>query len=280
MILLLLAILLTIQAPAQKPSPGAEAFAEANALYEKRENEKALAAYERAIAFDSRNSDYHLGRCRTLARLQRHAEGVLSCTQALRLRPDDPIILRDRGHYYINLRQFEDALADLTRAEQLKKDDGDVYYHLGLTHYLLGNWNEAAAAYVNCLRLAKEDDEIVACSTWLYPSLRRAGRDADAQKVLDRISPDMEVKENTAYVDRLLLFKGVKKESEVSPTMNTDPLSVPTVGYGLGLWHLLSGRTKEARGYFEKATSGEFRTAFGFIASEVELKRMSQPAAK
>lgn len=264
------------QALPQAQSAAMQAYEQANQLFEKRENDKALAEYERAIALDSKNADFHVGRCRTLARLQRHKDAIAACSDALRLRPDDPMILRWRGHFHINLREFDDAIADLAKAESVKKDDRDIYYHLGLAHYLKGNWDQAATAFEDCLRNAKEDDDTVACSTWLYPSLRRrGGRDAEAARMLDRITPKMAVKENTAYLDRLLLFKRQKSEAEVAEAMKKDELSIPTVGYGIGLWHLLNGRKEQARSYFQQATStGSLRTAFGFIASEVELKRM------
>jgi Flp pilus assembly protein TadD len=251
-----------------------KAFEEATALYAKREDEKALAAFDRAIALDAKRADFYVGRGRTLARLRRFDEALAAYGEAIRLAPDGWEGYRYRGHAYINTRKIDLAIADLTRAEALKKDDWNVYYHLALARYLNGDFAEAAAAYQACYRLSKTDDEKVAASAWLYPALRRAGRDADAKAVLDRITPRLDVKENAAYLDRLLLFKGVKSEEEVAAAMAANPLNLPTVGYGIGLWHLLNNRPDRAREYFRKATSGDYWPAFGHVASEIELKRM------
>jgi Flp pilus assembly protein TadD len=274
MTVLLISLVLAFQAPTPATSDPSKAFEEANALYAKAENEQALVAYNRAIALAPKRPEFHVGRGRTLARLRRFDEAVAAYGEAIRLAPDGWEGYRYRGHAYINTRKIDLALADLTRAEALKKDDWNVYYHLALALYLNGEFDKAAAAYEACYRLSKTDDEKVAASAWLYPTLRRAGRDADANVVLDRITPKLDVKENASYLDRLLLFKGVKKEEEVAAAMSANPLNLPTVGYGVGLWHLLNNRPDRAREYFEKATSGDYWPAFGHVASEIELKRM------
>ena len=78
--LLLIVLQTTAAARPQADNAAAarQAFEEGNALFEKMENDKALAAYDRAIALDAKQPDFHLGRCRTLARLQRHDEAIAS----------------------------------------------------------------------------------------------------------------------------------------------------------------------------------------------------------
>lgn len=267
---------------AQPQPPAADLLKQADELFAKAgsdpaANEQVLALYDQVIAADRTLVKAHVGKCRTLARLQRHAEAVPVCSEAVRLAPDDWEPLRFRGHYYISTRRFDEAIADLQRAAGLPavgKDDYNIYYHLGLAHYLSGHWDEAVRAYERCARAARDDDGRVACTTWLVPSLIRAGRKTEAEQELARVAPSMQVKENLAYLDRLLLFKGVKSEAQVAEAMRKDALQASTVGYGIGLWHLLQGRTDRAREYFQKATSTEARAAFGYIASETELTRM------
>ncbi len=271
----MIAVLLFAALSLQAAQPAAQAaFAEANAAYEKRENDKALAGYEKAIALEPNNAEFHLGRARALARLSRHADAISETTKAAQLDPKNPTALRDRGHYLINLHRTGEAVKDLARAEQMEKNDREIYYHLGLAHYILGDFRRAADDWQGCLRNVKTDDDRISCSAWAYPSLVRAGRSAEAQKVLDGVPQTMKPKDNTAYYDRLMLFKGLAQEEDVAKTMEKDAISKPTVGYSIGLWHLLNRRIDKAKSYFQTAASAEQKSAFGAVAAEAELKRM------
>jgi tetratricopeptide (TPR) repeat protein len=274
MIAILLALMFVI--PAQDPvADGRKAFDEANALFEKTENDKALAAYDKAIALDPKQPDYHVGRCRTLARLMRHTEGIESCSNALKLDPNHAAALLERGHFLINVRQAEKAIPDLIKARQLGADAYGVAYHLSLAYYVTGDFKKAAEEYEQCFPTAKTDDNRVACTAWQYVALLRAGRKEDAAKVLERVTPETKVSSSAAYLDRLMLFKGVKKEEDVAAAMQKDNLQLPTVAYGLGVWHLVNGRQDKAREYFQKATAPPAQqSGFGSVASYYELQRM------
>lgn len=267
--------LLAQAAPQPAPvSDAAKAYEEGNAAFEKRENDQALAAYDRAIALDPKRADFHVARCRTLARLARHQDAVASCSTAITLRPGDPTAYIERGHFYVNLRKLDLALADLTRVEAMKSDDNAMWYHLALARYLNGEYAKAAETYNHCVRTATA--ERTGCLAWQYLALSRAGRQADARKLLDSFVPDPAAPPS-GYIDRLLLFKGVKSEEEVAKTMEKDALQLPTVAYSLGMWHLLNGREQKAREYFDKAlTPPAQQTAFGAVASYFERQRMKQ----
>ena len=150
-----------------------------------------------------------------------------------------------------------------------------MYYHLGVAYYLKGDFARAAAAYQSCLDNSTGADTIE-CIAWLYPSLVRAGRKADAAAVLDRVKLDPAITGHPAwYLDRLLLFKGLRTEEQVAANLNSEGgLSVSSIGYSLGLWHMLNGRDQRAREYFEKAVATNFTPAWGYRCSEAELKRM------
>jgi tetratricopeptide (TPR) repeat protein len=277
-VIVLTLILTLLAGPARGQDAAADArktFQEANALFEKTENEKALAAYDKAIALDAKQPEYHVGRCRTLARLMRHTEAIDSCTDALKLDPDNASALLERGHFLINVRQADKALPDLLQARKLGADAYGVAYHLSLAYYVTGDFKRAAEEYEQCYPNAKTDDNRVGCMAWQYVALLRAGRNADADKVLERITPDTKVQSSVAYLDRLLLFKGVKKEDDVAQLMQKDNLQLPTVAYGIGVWHLVNGRQDRAREYFVKATTPPAQqSGFGSVASYYELQRM------
>jgi hypothetical protein len=118
-------------------------------------------------------------------------------------------------------------------------------------------------------------DRLVATSDWLYMSLRRLGREAEARELLGPITPELRVIENTSYWNRLLLYKGLKTPEELLGP-NADPVDLATYGYGVGNWHLYNGRKDRAREVFENVVASPQWNAFGYIAAEVDLHRMQQ----
>jgi hypothetical protein len=136
------------------------------------------------------------------------------------------------------------------------------------------------ATYRSCLAVSVHPDSVVATSYWLYMTLMRLGMEADAQRVLADINEDMDIIESTAYLDLLLLFKGERTlEDLLGPDGANATLQSTTMGYGLGVSHLLNGRDSEAYETFERVTSGIRQwAAFGFVASEAELARR-EPAS-
>jgi tetratricopeptide (TPR) repeat protein len=280
LVALLLSVVLQGSAPGQQASPPAasdakKALAEGAEFLKANDNQRALAAFERAIALEPNSGTAHLQRCRVLAGLRRHEEAISACTESLRLNPGVPEALRDRGHYYLNLGRVELGLADLREAESLKKDDRGIYYHLGMANYLKGDYAEAAKAFEGCLTNSSDDGLKVECEAWLYPSLRRSGREAEAARLLDALRITSLPGHPGNYLDRLLLFKGVKTEEEVAKTRTLEgALSEATVGYNIGLWHLLNGRRAQARECFQRAVASGYTVAWGYRASEAELRSL------
>ncbi|MBN2207215.1 MAG: tetratricopeptide repeat protein, partial [Candidatus Aminicenantes bacterium] len=166
----------------------------------------AIDLYRKALADFDRNPNeantVWLGRRAAYLGLYREAVRVYS--EGLDRFPQSFRLLRHRGHRYITLRLFDRAAADLKRAAELAdsaplevEPDGipnrarkplsntqfNIWYHLGLAHFLQGNFAAAVDAYRECLKWSKNDDLLTATTDWLYMSLRRLGRDEEAAQV-------------------------------------------------------------------------------------------------
>jgi tetratricopeptide (TPR) repeat protein len=211
---------------------------------------------------------------RRLAYLWRYHDANDVYSKGIKKFPKYAMLYRHRGHRYISVRQFDRAVADLTRASELNDHDFDIWYHLGLAHYLKGKFQQALNAYRNCMKVAENDDSKIAISNWLYITLRRLGKEDDALRVLDGIREGMEVEENQSYYDLLLFYKGQKTEAEISAITEASDLNMATVGYGVGCWYLYNNQKEDAVVYFKKIVEGKYWPAFGFIAAEAELARM------
>ncbi|MFY0696810.1 MAG: tetratricopeptide repeat protein [Balneola sp.] len=203
----------------------------------------------------------------------------------------NPALFRHRGHRYISLRTFDDAIKDLEKAAELIKGTEDVveqdglpnemnsptsslhtniWYHLGLAYYLTGDFEKAQKAYVECINASTNDDMMIAALYWYYMSLRRDGQDEFAGKVIDPVRSEMNIIENDSYHKLLLVFKGEFDPNALLDT-ETDALSNATAGYGIGNWHYINGRKDRAMEIWQNVYDAGNWSAFGFIASEAEL---------
>jgi len=227
------------------------------------------------------------------AALGQFREAIEVYTRALATHPKDARLHRHRGHRYITVRELDRAVADLTRAAQLVEGRPDepepdsepsrppsatlqfsVFYHLGLAHYLEGDFASAAKAYRRCLERARgSDDRLVSVTDWLYMTLRRQGRAEEAARLLEPIRADLAVSQDRSYLNRLLLYKGVYTPEDLLRA-GGDPLTRDTYGYAVGNWHLYNGRKDEARAALERVVASPQWPAFGHVAAEADLARM------
>jgi len=252
---------------------------------------KAQADYDR----DPSSADAAVWLGRRLAYLGRFNDAIAAYTRGIERHPGDPRLYRHRGHRYITIRRLDLAIADLRRATQLvagKPDavepDGapnkagiprstlqsNIWYHLGLAQYLTGDFTAALASYQEGMKVSRvNDDMLVATSDWLYMTLRRLRRDAEAKQVLDPIREQMDILENQAYHARLLMYKGLRTPESVLNLNTADDVQIATQGYGVGNWYLVNGDKQKAREIFERVVAGRAWPAFGYVAAEADLKR-------
>lgn len=231
---------------------------------------------------------------RRLAYLWRYREAIEVFSKGIALHPKSYKLYRHRGHRYITVREFDNAIADLEKAAKLIRNvpdetepDGapnqyniptstshsNIWYHLGLAYYLKGDFENALRGFLECMKFSKNDDMICATSDWLYMIYRRLGRAAEAQKVLDSIHENMNILENHAYHKRLLMYKGLLSPDSLLDTKNASDLDIATQGYGVGNWYFYNGETEKAKEIFARVRKGKYWAAFGYIAAEADLRR-------
>ena len=103
----------------------------------------------------------------------------------------------------------------------------------------------------------------------------RLGDKAEAAKVLERITPKMDILENGSYHRRLLMYKGLEKPEALLDPANADDLTIATQGYGVGNYYFVTGDTAKAREIFDRVLAGKQWSAFGYIAAEVDRAKMN-----
>lgn len=232
----------------------------------------AIARAEAALASDPRNVDkvIALGTAQSGARQFR--EAIVTFTRGLAFAPNSAILHRWRGHRYLSVRELERARADLTRGSVLDSTIYGNWYHLGIVRYVTGDFAGAADAFMHALPKAPDAGELSASTDWLWMSLARAGRTADAKALLDR-RPDTLATTN-AYAARLRLYRGEIGPDQVITAGDTSDVAQATLNYGIGNWYLVRGDAARAKDYFERSIRSGGWPAFGFIAAEADLRRL------
>jgi tetratricopeptide (TPR) repeat protein len=255
----------------------------------------ALRQVQAALAAAPAGVDAIIAAARELRNAMAYDEEVALYTRALALAPDDWRLYRFRGHRWISLRRFEDAIRDLDRARALAPYDFDVAYHRGLALYLLGRFDEAADEYLRCIRIAADtavlagapalagqrpcaevatrDDSRVAIMEWAYRALRRAGRHEEARALVQQVGPGLDVTENTAYYQAMLARRGHYPKADL-----LEPLPVAgrfeTRAYGVAVDELVDGNRERALFLLRRIAEDAWWPGFGRIAAEADLLRL------
>lgn len=293
--------------PRVQPSASAEGETEAVSLFGQplvppalpreieADRQAKLTAAQAAAAAHPNDVEAQIWVGRRMAYLGRYREALDIYSRALAAHPDEPRLLRHRGHRYITVRRFDLAVADLEQAARLiqgKPDevepDGlpnarnipvstlqtNIGYHLGLAYYFLGEQENALRAFRQSLEVSKNPDMQVATTHWLYMILRRLGRTGEADALLAPIRNDMVILENRAYHWLVLMYKGEIPLESILAEAAQDGLDPATLGYGVGNWYLYNSRKADAVSTFRQVLATDEWAAFGYIAAEADLKRL------
>ena len=206
--------------PLRKAPPNEEVVETQKKLYK-----ETLRDYEK----DPDISDNIIWIGRRTAYLGNYRKAIAIFSEGVKKHPADARMYRHRGHRFISLRFFDQAVKDLKKASDLIKGKPDeiepngiansrgvamgtlrfnIWYHLGLAYYLKGDMENALWAYENCIGASKVDDKKISTGHWYYMTLRRLDRTEEAEKFIENYSRDMDVVENGMYLDCLMMYKG------------------------------------------------------------------------
>ncbi len=240
---------------------------------------------------DSADAGIWLGR-RT-AYSGNYKESIKIFTQGIEKFPNDARFYRHRGHRFITIRCFDDAIKDFEKAAKLVKGKPDeiepdglpnarniptstlqsnIFYHLGLAYYVKKDFKNALKAYRAAEKVSTNADMLVATKHWLYMTLRRMNKPKEAEKSIAGIADNLDIIENDDYYKLIKLYQGKIKAEELMKT-DANTLSSASLGYGVGNWFFYNGEKKKALSIFKQITSGNQWASFGYIAAEAELKR-------
>ena len=226
--------------------------------------------------------------------LGHYKDAIQALTIGIEKYPRDARLYRHRGHRYLTLRCVDDAIKDFEEAARLVKGKPDevepdglpnaqgiptstlqsnIWYHIGLAYYLKRDLDKALRAYEAAQKVSTNPDMKVATSYWHYMTLRRMGRKAEADKILEPFAVEIKVIENTDYLNLIRLNRGEARAEDLLASIrgDADTLGSASLGYGIGNYFLYNGDREKAMTIFRKIVEGSQWASFGYIAAEAEL---------
>jgi tetratricopeptide (TPR) repeat protein len=230
-----------------------------------------IARAQAALTADPRNVDkiIALGVAQSGARQFR--EAIETFTRGIAIAPGNAMLYRWRGHRYLSVREFDKANADLTHGLALDSTIYGINYHLGIVRFAAGNFAGAVECFRRAQPRAPDAGELAGSTDWLWMSLMRAGRASEAKAMLAGHPDSLPVV--NAYTQRLKLYRGETEPEKVFTAADTADVQVATLAFGIGNWYLVRGDSTRARTWFQKSVASGGWPGFGFIVSEIELRR-------
>ena len=246
----------------------------AGVIYRSQPDTGAIARAEQALAAEPNNVERIIALGIAQSGARQYREAIQTFTRGLRIDPKNAVLYRWRGHRFLSVRDYDRALADLNQGALIDSTVYGIWYHLGVLRYIRGEFASAADAFKRGLPIAPNAVERAGSYDWQWMSLMRAGKEDEARALLKSMPDSVPIAAANAYSQRLRLYQGRIGPGDVFTPADTDDVAVATLSYGIGNWYLLRKETKRAKEWFERSVQSGGWPAFGFMASEAELKRM------
>lgn len=214
-------------------------------------------------------------RAELLADLERPAEGLKDAEEAVRIAPSLARAWMCRGTLYADNQQFERSLPDLTKALTLGASDSGVYMRRGLSRYYLGKLAEAAADFGKAAHAGKGESEDPYPMLWQAWTLQRLGQDlpADLRRVAESGAQGSWPRPALAMFAAKLAPEDLIAELN-RKTGDERDMNLTEAWFYVGQFHLLQGRTAQARDAFRKARDKGVSMYLEYMAAGWELSRL------
>ncbi|MEQ1670249.1 MAG: tetratricopeptide repeat protein, partial [Hyphomicrobium sp.] len=144
---------------------------------------EAVNYFSRAIALipkpDQRHWSYYYARGTAYERMKNWPAAEADLKRALKLAPEQPLILNYLGYSWIDQgRNMKEGMKLIEKAVQLKPDDGYIVDSLGWAHYKQGNYKDAVRYLERAVEIKPEDPTL---NDHLGDAFWQVGREREAK---------------------------------------------------------------------------------------------------
>jgi TolB-like protein len=159
-------------------------------FYDRRDCETAYGWLARVSAGNAHSLDagFYTGACQLLRNDPVRAEATFAGLVArFGTGPVFPGVISNLGTARLRQTRYKEAAADFERSERIDPGEPDYWFNLGLAHYLIADWVEAARALREVVRLQPDSEDARAL---LAAALDKSGNTEEATALRQNVSSD------------------------------------------------------------------------------------------
>lgn len=228
----------------------------------RREYEKAIDEYSKAIAIDSKMVQAYRGRGVTYYRKGQYEDAVLDFNRALAIDPKFADAYNNRGNVFFSKGQYDQAIVDYTKAIDRNPKIAMAYYNRAETHNRKNQYDEAIVDFGKAIEI---DSKLTDAYVGRGESFRRKG---DYNQSLNNFSKaiEMDNKNAAAYFWRGVAYAEMENYdlaiSDFNQTLERDPKYLSAYLTKASMCEA-AGRTREAdeayKGFIQNAAAKDTR---------------------
>ncbi len=178
----------------------------ASALYEQKEYEQALSAFQHIMEVAPSDSSLWNEMANVLESLERFEETITAYTRAIEISPDSAYLYRNRANALLMLDRLNEAEKDITKAVELEPDHPYTRARQGYLVLAQGKFAEAIPYF----EFASQNDESKSWKIGLALSKFAIGNFEEAQKELSTLLSDSdgeERKDTSNWLEKIIKLR-------------------------------------------------------------------------
>ena len=195
------------------------------------------------------NVEVHIVLSDCLRLQRRYTEGIVALDRASDMAPLSPVVYRRRARLAQRCLRFERARNDFDYSRELDPEQEGILFELGVSEYMLANYEAAKACLDEALALAEEPEARIAARYWNVLACSRLGDTAAVEALMaDFDEREGKKGESRTYCRALRLFAGSCDLEAMLRFVNTeaDDIDYVTELYAVCVWMESQMRWSEA----------------------------------
>jgi tetratricopeptide (TPR) repeat protein len=194
------------------PNNGYAWYYKGGSLYYLQRYNEAIASYDKAIKINPDYAEAWIAIGLSLHNLQRYNEAIASYDKAIKINPDYAYAWHCKGGSLHNLQRYNEAIECYDKAIKINPDYAEAWIAKGYVFYSLQRYNEAIECYDKAIKINPNSADAWIAKGWSFFKLERYEKAIECYDKAININPDYALAWNNKGLSLERL--GKKKDAE------------------------------------------------------------------